>query len=326
MKTYFPQEDKYLDDEFKHLSVVNTNMTSDIALRLSNERMIAVTDEQVSTYFDEANIASKLAVKGKYVALISGRGGTTKEMIEEWKSFRLGNFTEEMENLTKIFHEIYKKTWIGDVLKKEDLDDEEYKTGVLKNGKPIATYLLRKKQSETDEFVRSDSSRPGPKFNSYVIFAGQDEKRNDMEIYEIKGAGTHELVPDRFCAEGSGSIKARTEIIDFIESLPPEKRDDIDFGEGLHVSMRALVKSQKAPGVGGAHPAVAFIEKDSVRKLDSKKSAVMRNVVFKELKGEIEENKAKSYLESLANDKIDTLSVAKEIYKPEDLEKYGLYT
>jgi hypothetical protein len=52
----------------------------------------------------------------------------------------------------------------------------------------------------------------------------------------------------------------------------------------------------------------------------------MRNVVFKELKGEIEENKAKSYLESLANDKIDTLSVAKEIYKPEDLEKYGLYT
>ena len=314
------------NEGFKYFSVVNSNMTSDIIFKLSPQMMIAAADEQTSDSLNEANIVnSKLAVKGRYVALLAGNGSSTEEMMRYWNDLPKGNFYEELNNLTKSFHEIYTNAWRGDILSPHNLDEEEYNTGNLKNGKPISADLLKRLQNETEEYAKFEPFRgPTPRFNSEVIFGGFNEKRNDMEIYDILGSGAYVFQPNRYSVGGSGLVRTSSEIMDFIESLTPEKRDNIPLDEGLNITLKALVKSYKSPGVGGIHPSIAIIEKDSVRKLNSKQSTIMRNLVFKELKGEIEENKAKRYLEDLANEKISTSSVVKEISKPEDLENYGI--
>lgn len=318
-------KENYFKDEFKYFSVVNNDMTTIIALRLSPEEMIAVTDEQVSDDFYDANtVNSKLAVKGNYVALISGRHGATEEMVREWYGKPKGNFSEELENLTNSFHKIYRRSWIGEKLKVHDLGDEEYKTGKLKNGKPISTDLLGRLQNETEEFANPQPSRTSNRLNSYLIFAGFNKERNDMEIYEITGAGTCHFQPNRYCVGGSGYSIANPMLTDFLESLVPEKRDSIPFIDGLNASLKALVRTDKTPGVGTTHPSIADIKKDSVRKFNSKISTVMRNVAFEVLKGEIEENTAKSCLNDLVSGKIDTSTVAKAITKPELLERYAL--
>jgi len=321
-------EENYTDyieeNDFKSLSVINTYMTSDMILRLSPRRMIALTDGRSSTSIDNADIASKMIVKGKYVALIAGRAGATQEMIRDWNDYQpIGNFSKELEILTNSFHKIYEKTWVSEKLKPHGIEDsEEYETGNLKNGKPISVDLLRKLQNETEEYVKPDSSGSS-RFSSYIIYGGQDEERKDMEIYEISGAGNCEFISDHFCTGGIGSLISRLELGEFIETLPPEKRDDIDFVKGLHKSLVALAKSEKAHGVGGI-PTVADIGTDGVKIYDSKVSRVMRNVVVKELKGFLEKDKAESYLEGLANGKIEVSIVENEIYNPKDLENFNL--
>lgn len=318
-------EEEYFEDEFKYFSVVNTYMPTSIAvLRLSNERAIGIADERTLYGRDQGNIASKIAIKGNCAVLSAGDGSATEEITRLFnEKDDEKNFNQILDSLTESFHNIYKSRVQGVIFSKHGTDWIEYQTGKLKNGKPMSQEFQNLLQREVENYTREQMQVPSPRFEVGLLYTGYNENRDDMEIYKLSGAGVAEICPDKFGAVGSGASAINKEFFDFLESLPAEKRNNIELADGFYAITKAYLNSVKrAFGVDGG-PTIVDVGKDYARKIDSVKSRVMRNLVVKE--EEIGTEKVKTYLTDLATDKIDALTVAKEISKPEDIINHSFY-
>jgi 20S proteasome alpha/beta subunit len=316
---------KSLEDGFKSFSEVSKtgeNMTSIGTLRLSAEQMIGFADETGSYGNEQERITSKTANKGRYIALQCGRADNNVEISSLWKEKpEERNFNEALNNLTEAFRNVYNSKSEGAILKSQFLTTGEYLTGILKDGKPLSQDLHRRLQTQVEEFSR-DGPPTTPRFYTNMIFAGYNDGRKDVESYNISGPGVSNINSDRIASSGSGSQIVRRVLADFLEGLPRERRDDISLADGLYASLSALKKSENDERVGVNTPILTIIGKNDAKTLDSIKSAIMRNVVVKEK--EIGTEKVKSILEDITTDKVDALSIAREIFKPEDLLKYNL--
>ena len=280
-------------------------MTVVIAMKFNPEYVMGVADEEVSYASRTSNISTKIHdFADSY--FIGGSGA-----VSTYEDVRLRSGNLKGVPMKEAANKISEN--VNDLaLKYEDNIIESYGIG-------RAEFLTNKiGQEKLDDsignMIKRDLSERLKLYEGSFILAGID-KNEGAQIFDIpwRNLPVHE---DKYAAIGTGSDRSLIVLTDYLEMLPPEKRDKIKPHEGCRLLMKAVRSAWGNAGVGGRTQVVwANAGEEKVHHLDSYRSNILQNVIFAYENNDIDNRYVNHIFRDVIEQDADKESLIKDLMK-----------
>ncbi len=290
-------------------------MTVVIAMKFNPEYVMGVADEEVTMYGPTArtsDISKKLYQFGD--SHFFGSSGNVEfsnfilmdaEKNIEKNNASTGEYANIVAKDTHTLLDDYMQKYVFDYF---DVTKDDLKLADSKIDPKLKDVAINKMNHIENDLVTN------------FVIAGIDKDRG-AQIYKVPWEGKAGY-RENYQAIGTGRDKADIIITDYLERLPPEKRENIKPSVGCRKMMEAVRSAWGNQGVGGRTQVIWVKKGDTdIHTLDSYRSNILQNVICAHQNKDLSERYRDAFFRNIIEENADKESMVKDFMKNVSHEK-----